>query len=41
LLTLSVYQQLGLGELRPTLVTIQFADRSVKVPKEKIMDVLI
>ena len=26
LLSLSVYQQLGLGELRPTQVTIQFAD---------------
>ena len=41
MLTLSVYQQLGLGELCPTRVTIQFADRSVKVPKGKIMDVLI
>jgi len=35
LLPLSVYQQLGLGELSPTRVNIQFADRSVKVPKEK------
>ena len=37
----SVYQQLRLGDLSPTRVTIQLADRSVKVPKEKIKDVLI
>jgi len=41
LLPLSVYQQLGLGELSPTRVTIQLADRSVKIPKEEITDVLI
>ena len=41
LLPLSVYQQLGLGELRPTQVTIQLANLSVKVPKGKITDVLI
>jgi len=41
LLSLSVYQQLGLGKVRPTRVTVQLADRSVKVPKGKIIDVLI
>ena len=41
LLPLSMYQQLWLGELRPTRVTIQLADRSVKVPKREITDVLI
>ena len=41
LLTFSVYQQLGLGDRSPTRVTIQLADRSVKVPKEEINDVLI
>jgi len=41
LLPPSVYQQLGLGELNPTRVTIQLADRSVKIPKRKIRDVLI
>ena len=41
LLPFSVYQQLGLGDLSPTRVTIQLADRSVKVPKEEINDVLI
>ena len=41
LLPLSVYQQLGLGELSPTQVTIQLVDRSVKISKGKITDVLI
>ena len=41
LLPFSVYQQLGLGILSPTRVTIQLADRSVKAPKGKINDVLI
>jgi len=41
LLPLSVYRQLGLGELRPTRVAIQLPDRSVKVFKGEITDVLI
>ncbi|XP_062155199.1 uncharacterized protein LOC133863257 [Alnus glutinosa] len=41
LLPYSVYVQLGLGELKPTLVTLQLADRSVKVPRGIIEDVLI
>ena len=41
LLSLSVYQQLGLGELSPTRVTIQLADRSMKILKVEITDVLI
>jgi len=41
LLPFSVYQQLGLGKLSPTQVTIQLADRSIKVPKGEINDVLI
>ena len=36
-----MYQQLGLGDLRPTRVTIQLADRSIKIPKGEITDVLI
>ena len=40
LLSFLVYQQLGLGDLSPTRVTIQLADRSVKVSKGKINDVL-
>jgi len=35
LLPLSVYQQFGLGVLRPTRVTIQLVDWSMKVPKGK------
>ena len=35
LLPLSVYQQLGLGELSPTRVIIQLADRSVKISRGK------
>jgi len=41
LLPFSVYQQLGLGDLSPIRVTIQLADRSVKVSKRKINNVLI
>ena len=37
LLSFSVYQQLGLGDLSPTRVTIQLTDHSVKVPKGKLM----
>jgi len=37
LLPFSVYQQLGLGDLSPTRVTIQLADRLVKVSKGKLM----
>jgi hypothetical protein len=41
LLPYSVYLQLGLGELKPTTMTLQLADRSVKVPWGIIEDVLI
>ena len=41
LLPFSVYQQLGLSKLNPTQVTIQLADRSVKIPKGEVTDVLI
>ena len=41
LLPFTVYKQLGLGELRPTRVTLQLADRSVKVPRGVVEDVLI
>ncbi|GAV73224.1 gag-asp_proteas domain-containing protein, partial [Cephalotus follicularis] len=41
LLPSSVYEKLGLRELRPTTMTLQLADRSVKVPRGKIEDVLI
>ncbi|GFZ14646.1 hypothetical protein Acr_24g0008360 [Actinidia rufa] len=41
LLPYSVYKDLGLGELKPTQVTLELADRSVKVPRGIIEDVLI
>ncbi|GFZ02210.1 hypothetical protein Acr_15g0008180 [Actinidia rufa] len=41
LLPYSVYKDLGLGELKPTRVTLELADRSVKVPRGIIEDVLI
>jgi hypothetical protein len=41
LLPYSVYLQLGLGELKPTSMTIQLADRSVKRPRGIIEDVLV
>jgi hypothetical protein len=33
--------QLGLGELKPTTMTLQLADRSVKVPRGIVEDVMI
>jgi hypothetical protein len=41
LLPHSVYVQLGLGELKPTSITLQLADKSGKVPRGIIEDVLI
>ena len=37
----SVYMQLGLGELKPTSITLSLADRSVKIPKGIVEDVLV
>jgi hypothetical protein len=41
LLPYSVYLQLGLGELKPTSMTLQLAERSVKIPRGIVKDVLI
>jgi hypothetical protein len=41
LLPYSDYLQLGLGELKPTSMTLQLADRSVKRPRGIIEDVFI
>ena len=48
LLPYSVYKQLGLGELKPTNITLKptnitlsLADRSVKIPKGIVEDVLV
>ena len=37
----SMYKQLGLGELKPTSITLSLANRSIKIPKGTIEDVLI
>ncbi|RVW20177.1 ATP synthase subunit delta', mitochondrial [Vitis vinifera] len=41
LLPYSVYEQLGLGELKSTSITLFLADRSVKIPRGMIKDVLV
>ena len=41
LLSYSMYKQLGLGELKPTSITLSLADRSIKILKGTIDDVLI
>ncbi|RVW68995.1 hypothetical protein CK203_061081 [Vitis vinifera] len=41
LLPYSVYKQLGLGELKPTSITLSLADRSMKIPRGMIEDVLV
>ncbi|RVW72153.1 hypothetical protein CK203_061806 [Vitis vinifera] len=41
LLPYSVYKQLGLGELKSTSITLSLADRSVKIPRGMIEDVLV
>ena len=39
LLPYSMYKQLGLGELKPTSITLSLADRSIKITKGTIEDV--
>ena len=41
LLPYSMYKQLGLGELKPTSITLSLANRSIKIPKGTNEDVLI
>ena len=41
LLPYSVYKQLGLRELKPTNITLSLADRSAKIPKGIVEDVLV
>ena len=41
LLPYSAYVDLGLGELEPTNITLQLADRSVKIPRGIVKDVLV
>ena len=41
LLPYLVYKQLGLGELKPTTITLSLADRSIKIPKGIVEDVMV
>ena len=41
LLPYSMYKQVGLGELNPTSITLSLADRSIKILKGTMEDVLI
>ncbi|RVW76806.1 hypothetical protein CK203_043097 [Vitis vinifera] len=41
LLPYSVYKQLGLGELNPISITLSLVDRSMKIPRGMIKDVLV
>ena len=41
LLPYSVYEQLGLGELKPTSIILQLADRFVIIPKGVVEDILV
>ena len=41
LLLYSMYKQIELGELKPTSITLFLVDRSIKVPKGAVEDVLI
>ena len=41
LLPYSMYKQLGLGELKPTSITLSLVDRYIKIPKGIVEDVLI
>ena len=41
MMPLSIFKKLGLGEVKPTSISLQLADRSVKYPRGVIEDVLI
>ena len=41
LLPYLVYKQLGLGELKPTNITLSLTDRLVKIPKGIVEDFLV
>ncbi|KAL7584098.1 uncharacterized protein LOC111901652 [Lactuca sativa] len=41
LMSLSIFQRLGIGEARPTTISLQLPDRSVVYPEGKIKDIVI
>ena len=41
LMSLSIFKKLGLGQVKPTMMSLQLANRSVKHPKVVIKDMLV
>ncbi|XP_065633580.1 uncharacterized protein LOC136069224 [Quercus suber] len=41
LMPLSIFRKLGLGEVKPTIISLQLADRSIKYPRGVIENVLV
>ena len=41
LMPLSVFKKLGIGEVKPTIISLQLADRSIKYQRGVIEDVLV
>ncbi|XP_024026055.1 uncharacterized protein LOC112092945 [Morus notabilis] len=41
LMLMSIFKKLGIGEARPTTVSLQLANRSIALPEGKIKDVLL
>ena len=37
----TVYEKLGLGELQPTSITLQLAEKSIKITRGILEDVLV
>ena len=40
-MTLTLFRKLGLGEVKPTTISLQLTDRSIKHPRGVIEDVLV
>ena len=40
-MSMSIFRKLGIDAVRPTMVTLQLADRSLAHPEGKIEDVLV
>ena len=41
LMPFSVFRRLGIGEVKPTTMSLQLADRSIKHPRGIVEDVLV
>lgn len=38
---LSIFKRLGIGEVKPTMISLQLANTSIKYPYRKVEDVLV